>query len=87
MVEICFVKKIYSRGDSVSIENRKYYCDTTCPHRTKECKNICIRAEKLYKIVLDDINKYANAFATIKENYSILEQKLEEITSQNTKNL
>ena len=78
-------KKIYSRGDSVSIENRKYYCDTTCPHRTKECKNICIRAEKLYKIVLNDINKYANTFYNNKENYSILEQKLEEMTSQNTK--
>lgn len=78
-------KKIYARGDSVSIENRKYYCDTTCPHRTKECKNICIRAEKLYKIVFDDINKYADVFCNNKENYSILEQKLEEMTSQNTR--
>lgn len=78
-------RKVDVRGNSVDIENRKYCCNDKCPHRTKECKNIYIRAEKLYNIVLADINKYANDFYNNKENYSILEQKLEEMTSQNTK--
>ncbi len=78
-------RKIDNRGNSVDIENRKYCCSDKCPHRTKDCKNVYIRAEKLYNIVLEDINKYANDFYNNKENYNILEQKLEEMTNQNTK--
>lgn len=78
-------RKIDCRGDSVEITNRKYSCPSFCPYRTEECKNVYLRAEKLYNIVLGDINNYTNDFCNNKENYSILEQKLKELTSKNTK--
>jgi DNA invertase Pin-like site-specific DNA recombinase len=78
-------RKIDTKGDSVDIANRKYCCSDKCPHKTQNCKSIYIRAEKLYNIVLNDINNYTNDFYNNKDNYSILEQKLEEMTNQNTK--
>ena len=77
-------KKIYTKGNSIDIENRKYYCNDKCPN-AKECKNVYIRAEKLYNIVLEDINQYTNDFCNNKENYNLLEKRLEEMNTQNTK--
>lgn len=77
-------RKIDCKGNSVDIENRKYCCNDKCPF-IKECKSITIRAEKLYNIVLADINQYTNEFCNNKENYNLLEKKLEELNTQNTK--
>ena len=77
-------KKIYTKGNSIDIENRKYCCNDKCPN-AKECKNVYIRAEKLYNIVLEDINQYTNDFCNNKENYNLLEKRLEEMNTQNTK--
>ena len=77
-------KKIYTKGNSIDIENRKYYCNDKCLNAI-ECKNVYIRAEKLYNIVLEDINQYTNDFCNNKENYNLLEKRLEEMNTQNTK--
>lgn len=82
----CLVcRKINCKENGADIENRKYLCNDYCPHKDKDCKMVYIRAEKLYKIILDDINKYANNFYGDEENYKILEEKLNEMSNQNTK--
>lgn len=77
-------RKIDWRENSKDIENRKYCCDDKC-FGYKECNKINIRAEKLYNIVLSDINQIANEFYNDKENYKLLENKLNELSVQNTK--
>ncbi len=77
-------RKIDCRGNDVDIENRKYCCSDKCPYKTEECKNVYLRAENLYKIVLNDINKYTNSFLENAEDYKLLEEKIEETTNLNT---
>lgn len=77
-------RKIDCKESSIDIENRKYCCDDKCPY-LKECQSVSIRAEKLYNIVLADINQYINEFCNDKENYNLLAQKVEEIGSKNIK--
>lgn len=77
-------KVVYHNGDCKSIENRKYCCNDKCPHKDN-CKTVYIRAERLYNIVLADINQYTNDFCSDKENYNILEKRLEELNVKNTK--
>lgn len=78
-------RKIDNKGDNEDISNRRYACNDKCPHKSEQCQGVYIRAEKLYNIILEDINNYANAFCNNKENYTILEQKLKELTEQNSK--
>lgn len=77
-------RKIDCKGNSIDIENRKYCCNDKCPY-SEQCKWITIRAEKLYNIVLADINQYTNQFCSNKENYILLEKKLTELNTKNTK--
>lgn len=79
-------RKIDFRQSDVDIENRKYSCQWDCPYKTNECtKGVYIRATELYRIVLEDINKYANDVYNNKSNYSLLEKQIIAMSDQNTK--